>query len=362
MHEDFTPFADIKLSGGRYDQLGLPVSSVPELERYERIVIEVAKDLWKAAHSDRQRLPTRFGERLGLRLRAIDPGSVVPLLERSSDALELEDLFDRARDRVDDEFAKIVAGSWDDVRLPPRAMTTLKRFGVTLQEGEAFVFRASSDNSVRYDQSTRRRYLSRESGTNVEQEGPLFGIVHALDAEQTFKFSLSGRTAGIPGTFTDPEIFHDLNRALSNWSTSHYRLACTYLVNAESDVVQITDVTDVEVFLSSDDTGGERLRALAQLPPGWDGTGAREIAVGALEFARDLTSAAFAEGIRTPQIYPTLSGGIQLEWHGPDRHTEVEILPGDLLVECYHLGPSGERHDDIRGVANAVRFLKGVEP
>jgi hypothetical protein len=363
MRQDDESFADVKFTGGRYEQHGLPVSSMPELERYERIIVEVAKELWRTSHSDRQRLPTRFGDQLALRLRAVRDGSVVPVLQRARGGFDLDDVFDQARDRVDAEFAKIVTGAWDDVDLPPRAMQALKRFGATLQDGEAFVFRASDPSPIRYDQSTRRRYLSRESGATVEQVGDLFGVVRALDAEdQTFRFTLPGRSAGIPGSFASREIFDDLHRALGNRETAYYRLACTYRVTAEADVVEISDVSEVEVFLSSEDQGGSRLLVLAQMPAGWNGANAPVIDLATLEVARDLIAGISDRGLTAPQVYPTESGGVQLEWHSPDQHTEVEIFAENLSMEAYHVGPSGEHHADVRGVKGILDFLEEVAP
>ena len=363
MDEDVVSFTDIKFSGGRYNEPGLPVSSVPELERYERIVVEVAKAMWKDSHAGRKRLPGAFSEQLGLRLREVRGGSVTPVLERPRSSLgsvvdQVDDVFDAARDKVDEEFAKIVEGKWDAVDLPPRAHQVLRRFGASLQGDEAFVFRATAGGAVRYDQATRRRYLSQHSGDNVEVEGVLIGIIRGLDADNSFRLDRFGTVGAVPGCFVDESLFDELRAALSNQTTMYHRLTCVYLVNAAGDVVSIQDVSEIELFLSVEDAGGARLIELAQLNDGW-ARGAARIDLTVLEVVRDLLDALRSGDLEGPRIYPTEGGGIQLEWHGPDRHTEVEVFP-DMTVECFHMGPDGQKHLDTRGMTEIVGFLQGV--
>lgn len=61
-----------------------------------------------------------------------------------------------------------------------------------------------------------------------------------------------------------------------------------------------------------------RFAELAELPPGWfdgEGTAIDEVAMKA---ARALLAVLADSSIALPRIYPTVDGGIQLEWHGPD--------------------------------------------
>lgn len=360
MDDEIISFSDIRFSGGRYDSPGLPVSSVPELERYERIVVEVAKVLWKNAHTDRQRIPGSFAEMLGLRLREVRGGSVTPVLERSplgSKADEVGDVFTAARDQVDREFAKIVAGDWDDVDLPPRAQQALRRFGASLQHDETVIFRATSPDAVRYDSATRRRFLSRNSGDNVETEGVVVGTVRSLSADGTFRLGLPGSAGAVPGEYLDATMFDEFHAALNDQTTMYHRLTCSYLVNADDEIVSIQDVREIELFLSVDDAGGARLIELAQLDHSWDGLGASKIDLTVLEKVRDLLDALRSHDVSLPTMYPTEVGGVQLEWHGRDEHTEIEVFP-DLHVECFHLDTTGQSHDDTQGLDDVVRFVR----
>jgi hypothetical protein len=74
-----TTFGGFRMSGGRYDQPGLPLQSLSELEHHERLIASVAQALYKARHPLRKRLPTGFRDAFKLRLAAIETGSVVPV-------------------------------------------------------------------------------------------------------------------------------------------------------------------------------------------------------------------------------------------------------------------------------------------
>ncbi|WP_420117552.1 hypothetical protein, partial [Micromonospora sp.] len=52
-----------------------------EFARYERLVVDVAKAIYKNRHARRQRVPRGFATGFELRLTEIQVGSVVPVLE-----------------------------------------------------------------------------------------------------------------------------------------------------------------------------------------------------------------------------------------------------------------------------------------
>src|SRR5690606_2655835 len=136
--------------GGRFERPGLPLETAHELERYARIVQEVAKSLWKERNPNRK-LPAGFTQLLGLRLRDVQEGSVIPVITRSEETLQVatDDLLAEARDIVNDAFEKIVAGEWDTVRLPQGARRPLRRFGASLGPREALLLRADGNRPIR---------------------------------------------------------------------------------------------------------------------------------------------------------------------------------------------------------------------
>lgn len=147
---------------------------------------------------------------------------------------------------------------------------------------------------------------------------------------------------------------------MDNQTTSFSDIRREVPVDADDTVVSIQCVRETEPFLSCADPGGARLIELARLDHAWDGEGASTIDHAALAMVRDLLRAIDGEGLAAPRVYPTEGGGVQLEWHAPGRHTEVEIF-ADLRVESFHLGAAGQRHEDSQGLDQVLSFLRGIE-
>lgn len=113
MGTDRRTFGSWRLRGGRYEQQGLPVEVLAEFARYERLVVDVARGLYKQRHATRQRVPRGFASSFSLRLSDIQAGSVVPILERATnetDTLFDEDsgIFDEARILIQDTLPGVL--------------------------------------------------------------------------------------------------------------------------------------------------------------------------------------------------------------------------------------------------------------
>src|SRR5687768_491011 len=70
---------------------------------------------------------------------------------------------------------------------------------------------------------------------------------------------------------------------------------------------------------------GEVLQSLAELREDWDSYGAIPPSPMALERAWHHASALVEHGLAMPEVFPTRSGGIQLEWHRESVELEWEI-------------------------------------
>ena len=85
-----------------------------------------------------------------------------------------------------------------------------------------------------------------------------------------------------------------------------------------------------------------RLRNLLRLPPNWDSVGARQIdprnamtAVNILEFIMD-------DDTPVPEVFPTVCGGVQLEWGKGDSFAEIEITTPTHIEVLFQHGPDEE--------------------
>ena len=71
----------IKFDGDRFEGHALDADSLLELANYLKIVNDTALYIWRAEHPNRQRLPKGFEQGLQLKVRTIEEGSAVPVLE-----------------------------------------------------------------------------------------------------------------------------------------------------------------------------------------------------------------------------------------------------------------------------------------
>src|SRR5206468_10183895 len=71
----------LRFKGERFRDHALDLGALSELSQFQRLVAETAKELWRSANPDRERLPKRFEERTRLCLRRIDEGSAAVPLE-----------------------------------------------------------------------------------------------------------------------------------------------------------------------------------------------------------------------------------------------------------------------------------------
>jgi len=69
--------------------------------------------------------------------------------------------------------------------------------------------------------------------------------------------------------------------------------------------------------------------AIAELPEGWDSYGARPVARRNIRAALDLLRNVCRMTTPEPSIVPTTSGGLQVEWHLPQKELQVTVRSPD---------------------------------
>ena len=161
------PLASLRFDGERFANHALDVDCVGELAAYKRLVMECAKELWRRAHPDYERLPKGFEEKLTLQFAEEIPGSAVVPLRRvvmqDQPPIDFDDEFDQAAALSD---GAIAAANEDELlpSAPPRNVIPLFRdFGRSLGESET-LFGQSRHHSEAAPYTARAR--------NVWRTGP----------------------------------------------------------------------------------------------------------------------------------------------------------------------------------------------
>ncbi|MGW1956720.1 hypothetical protein ACWCPI_28895 [Streptomyces sp. NPDC001920] len=351
MGTDSRAFGSWRLQGGRYEQPGLPVEVLAEFARYERLVVDVARGLYKQRHASRQRVPRGFASSFSLRLSDIRRGSVIPVLERTAvDADALFDdrdagIFEEARMIIQDALRSIQDGSGIPRTFPPHALREFSRFGRSLRDDELIEFDSGTSNAVIYSQPVRRQIQEQARLERFEIETLVSGQVVGVSADKgIFEFRLTRGDKVVPGRFSSDDIVADLKQYL-DLST----MAPTVAINAvaiqsmNEEIIEIQDVLSIEPVLPPE--WSERLTELHDLEAGWlDGVG-QQVSRKVLREAESLLLEFLDEQVKRPYIYPTEDGGVQLEW--PYSAGEVTLtVTSDEKVEAYAFSKEDDRESD----------------
>lgn len=348
-------FLDFKLSGGRFEVDGFPLDAMGELANYQRLLFEVAKDLWRRKNPNKKALPAHFENQFRLGLKVVRNGSAIPVAVRPRE-LHLQgqpDLLTESKEFINAAFEKIVQDFELPAGLSRDTISAFKAIARDLDATESYLFREGTDEVVTYNARLRRRLLGQLDDALPKTKGVLVGNIKSLDPfDQTFVL----RTAAgdeIPGEYSDVSRFEELHEAMNLPTDATWvRLWCEYAVRHGKRKDRVVRIHDVENFESFDVQKGPLsvdLAELASLNAGWlDGDG-DVIELPPIEFARDLIGALQAERLAQPAVFPTEDGGVQMEWLSHQRHMAITVEP-DLAIEAFVLDASSDR----RELANPV--------
>ena len=189
----------LSFQGERFRDHALDLTALTELSRFQKLIVETAKALWRAAHPSRERLPAHFEERTRLCLRQIEDGSAIAPLEVYLDESATPELFppepsDALTGAVDLAY-RVFTAAEEDAELPEEFPTELiadyAKWGESLAEDESIEFRPSGqDRGAKVTRTTRERLASRAE-SRYEDTVDVTGEVFEADVHsRRFQFFL----------------------------------------------------------------------------------------------------------------------------------------------------------------------------
>jgi len=149
--------------GGRFEDGGIDIDTLPELLRYKDLLVEVAKELWKCNHPGRERLPKNFEDGLSVKFYEVRNNCATVPLERLLSIDDRERLLNE--DELDEAVtlvAETIEAAGNDQPIPERFPKGLLRlfddYGKSLHDDEWIEQRPpKKESGVRYDASVRER-------------------------------------------------------------------------------------------------------------------------------------------------------------------------------------------------------------
>lgn len=365
----------IRLTGERFAGGRLPIDSLVELERYQRLMQTIAEANWRRDHPGED-LPADFKADISLAIDRIEPGSadVYVVDEQPSAYVQYQEV---ANDIVEATISAAYAGT-PLPELPPAVSEQFRLdvadFGSTLEENQSIeVYVEGADKPpVVISVVTRKEAIERlqlddffivDDGSAPENhlvkvEESVAGRITELDPEnQSYRFE-SLLYGALKGRYkSNPELKEDFRKVLDSAEVGPVVRLTGQLQYRHGVPWRFVETARVEETNLSDDA----LIALAALAPGWgDGGEGRSIEFTAIEAANALLVAVHEAGIRRPGVFPTAEGGVLLEWSSAEEVRSIEISP-DAEFELFHLAPGSfePEQQQVTDLSVATAFATG---
>ena len=360
----------LRFVGRRFDGARLPVGVLPDIEAFRDLIVAFAKSNWLEAHESRQRVPRGFDAQLSLDLVVIDEGSAVPVLKLSGADPQgfLPGMFE-ARYAVLETAYQRMSNVLDDAEndseyrpvLTRDQISALNRFGAGLRDHEKVEFLGTKGRSgevVSLDSYRRKNLITRLRETyekRYEGDGYLNGVF--ADGKIIVRVPEYG---DIPLDVGDRALDEFDGYLLNDVS-----IDMTLELDAQDKVRGVKDIHSVDMYeplseraRNAIDRSMFRLAELAEFEPGWlDGQG-EKIAESAVAQAKYLVKGG-TDWFASAGIFPTLSGGIQIEV----EHDSVDLtilIDNNGGVSGFIIDDSDASDEivdlnDLASVVNAIR-------
>ncbi|MSS84954.1 hypothetical protein FYJ24_09300 [Actinomycetaceae bacterium WB03_NA08] len=372
---------ELRLSGKRFENGHLPIDSLADLERYQRLVRSITIAKWTTANPEEE-VPKDLSE-IGLSIARIDEGSVVlPLLFTPN--VEYVDYQLEAAQAVETAFVEIYDDNGGMVILPPemdeedaealagigRTLLPDEKLTVTLQvQEESRVVVIDSASRERAEERMRVSGLmiveDDEVATVTENSklpGKVCGKITALDTDaMRYRLKLpTGET--INGLYKNaPTVVDDLRDAIDKAEEGPVVRISGTLHYKDEMLWRVWQTDEVEVFDSPEISRRGDLERIALLGRGWDGEDAPAISFVALEVAGKLLQDLPESTQFDASIFPDEGSGLLIEWANAQRVLSVEVdAAGRMIITHLPEGKFETYEEETANVADAVKFVREV--
>lgn len=246
----------LRFKGKRFHDHALDLSALAELSQFQKMVAETAKELWRAAHPDRERLPAHFEERTRLCLRKIEDGSAATPLEIYVEEEPQTELWEpeeqepkELREAVDLAYEVIDAVERNSVlpeRFPRQLLSEYVKWGQMLREDEEVEIQPSSKNRPTRTSAKHRERLAALQDQPHENVVDKSGEVLEADVKQRrFQLWLDENTR-VTVNFSE-EQESEVTTALKEHKTLRLRVKGRGEFSAAGNLLRVTCVDEMQI-------------------------------------------------------------------------------------------------------------------
>jgi hypothetical protein len=186
------PLTNLSFDGMRFMQHAVELEVGQDLATFQRLVTEVAGDLWRKANPDRERLPKNFDQLTKLRFSRVEEGSATLPLEAKIDSEE-ESLFGEQPLPYLEQAVEVIIDAIQSQQqhrelpaiFPRQRISRVVELGQTLGEDESISI-GDGEKKIKkkatLNTATRQRFKVYQS-SNYEDVLTLYGDVRAVDLD-----------------------------------------------------------------------------------------------------------------------------------------------------------------------------------
>ncbi|WP_146234173.1 hypothetical protein [Curtobacterium sp. MCPF17_046] len=373
----------VRLRGERFTGGRLPVASLVELQKYQRIVQIAAEAEWRRQHPGDD-LPADFADSVGLTIERIEDGSADVYL-----AFEQQQAYVQYQADAQDAADAFLVAAYSDAPLPapptldPEAdrqfREALSSLGASLEPNQSIDFYPVAADAAPITISVETRAPAIEKLSRIEDfliaddaptseqglqtvEGSVVAHVTAINAARRgFEVTLADG-AVLRGSYQDPDLLEDLRAVVDDAANGPLTRIVGHLQYRDGELWRFRPATGVERIQFDDTAWGRRLTQFASLRQGWDDGDGAQISAVALDAAQALLRRIDEAPIERPGVFPTEEGGVLAEWGSAEAVASVEVLPdGTFELFAVQREDRGGVHRSTVSVAEAFQFVQGLQ-
>lgn len=310
-----------RLHGPRFEEGAIPLDVLGDLAALGEMAIEVAKWRFLVDNPERSRSPKGFADSVTFKIISLQKGSAVPTIAMDSVAPSLsgmpapfQEYFEQARDAITGAIAAAEEGVSVGGHLPEKCLGYFDRIGRSLRGDESIEFTTPTRwKPARLTRESRRTLILASTRIReLTEEVRVRGSIPEIDQDRmTFELQLiEGRK--IAGTMPDQHLdaimeafngYRDSARVLLQ-GLGRYDRQGRLMHLQEIEHIALLDPLDVPA----------RLEEFKAMKDGWhEGDGVAPHSAG-LDWLATTFDRRYPDGIPLPHTYPTLEGGIEMEW------------------------------------------------
>jgi hypothetical protein len=340
-------FACFRFAGGRFDSHAIPLEVLPDLAAYRKLVVEVAKMLFRQRMGTRVRVPKGFEDSFHIGLAHVEGGSsavaTMPRIAKAHATEAQQPLgfsaqqqslvypdFEDARRYIDSLIGSVGKNGQVPPEFPVELAGLFNTFGQGLQDDEFIEMGYGGDFPVRYDTFIRKKIvLSRETTYENTVDGQFIlnggvvglGVIHVLD--------LNGNAFD----FQPPTEF-EFEKAY-NRPNEPVRLVGNGLYDRNERLRRLVAVNVVYSDGGTTQPFEARLQEISSTGAGWyDDENPAPSAAG-IAAMRQFLEGVSSQPVAQPYLYPLPHGGIVAEWSLGPWEASAEIDANGLSVALH---------------------------